>query len=263
MEFLKKIWKNDYLRNLIYAICGIALFIVITMTFLKLYTRHGQAQPVPDFKGLTLDEVHEIADAQDLRIEVTDSIFRQSLVPGSVVDQNPKPNSLVKKNRKIFLVINCFVPKKVEVPNVVGFSLRQGKAVLESKGLKVGKISYLPDIATNNILEQTYKGQALLRNEPIIINSEIDLALGYNREFPEYTSIPSVLRQNASAAHSSLVNAMLNCGRKHYDKTVKTAEDSLSAMVYRQSPAPNSRIETELGTAVDIYLTTDQTKIPK
>ena len=263
MEFLKKIWRNDYLRNLIYAICGIALLVAATMIFLKLYTRHGESQPVPDFKGLTLGEVYKIADAQDLRIEVTDSIFRQTLVPGSVVDQNPKPNSLVKKNRKIFLVINCLVPKKVEVPNVVGFSLRQGKAVLESKGLRIGKLSYLPDIATNNILEQKYKGYAILPNEPIVVNSEIDLVLGYNREFPEYTSIPFVLRQNANAAHSSLINASLNCGKKYYDNTVKTAEDSLSAVVYKQSPTASSKIETPLGAVVDIYLTTDPKKVPK
>ncbi len=263
MEFLKKIWKNDYLRNLIYAICGIVLLIVVTMIFLKLYTRHGQSQPVPDFKGLTLAEAYKLADAQDLRLEITDSIYRQTLVPGSVVDQNPKSNSLVKKNRKVFLVINCLVPKKVDMPNVVGFSLRQGKAVLESKGLRVGKISYSPDIATNNILEQKYKGHAVPSKEPMIVNSEIDLVLGYNNEFPEYTSIPLVLRQNANAAHSSLINASLNCGRKYYDKTVKTAEDSLSAVVYKQSPSTSSRIETPLGAVVDIYLTTDNSKIPK
>ena len=263
MEFLKKIWKNDYLRNLIYAICGIALLIAGTMVFLKIYTRHGDSQPVPDFKGLTLSEVYEIADAQDLRIEVTDSIFRQTLKPGSVLDQNPKPNSLVKKNRKVFLVINCLVPKKVDVPNVVGFSLRQGKAVLESKGLKVGKISYSPDIATNNILEQKYKGRATLPGETVIINSEIDLVLGYNNEFPQYTSIPSVLRQNANAAHSSLINSSLNCGRKYYDNTIQTPEDSLSAVVYRQSPTAKSAVDTPLGSAVDIYLTIDKAKVPK
>jgi beta-lactam-binding protein with PASTA domain len=263
VEFLKKIWRNDYLRNLIYAICGIAVLVALTMVFLKLYTRHGQSQPVPDFKGLTLNEVYKIADAQSLRIEVTDSIFRQTLEPGSVIEQNPKPNSLVKKNRKIFLVINCLIPKKVETPNIVGFSLRQGKAVLESKGLKVGKISYRPDIATNNILEQRYKGLNMLPNEKVIINTEIDLVLGYNNNFPEYTSIPSVLRQNANAAHSNLINASLNCGRKYYDSSVKTAEDSLSALVYRQNPAAKSAVDTPLGATVDIYLTTDQTKIPK
>lgn len=231
--------------------------------FLKLYTRHGDSQPVPDFKGLTLDEVYRIADAQDLRIEITDSIFRQTLKPGSVIDQNPKASSLVKKNRKVFLVINCLVPKEVDVPNVVGFSLRQGKAVLESKGLKVGKISYSPDIATNNILEQKYKGRTVISSQSVIINSEIDLVLGYNHETPEYTAIPSVIRQTANAAHSSLINASLNCGRKYYDNTVKTPEDSLSAVVYKQSPTEKSRLDTPLGSTVDIYLTTDQKKVPK
>ena len=263
MEFLKKIWKNDYARNLIYAICGIIILLVVAMLFLNLYTRHGKSQPVPDLKGLTLSEVYKIADAQNLRIEITDSVFYQALEPGSVIDQNPKPNSLVKKNRKIFLVINCLVPKTVDIPNIVGFSLRQGKAVLESKGLRVGKISYTPDIATNNILEQTHKNKAARPNESIVVNSNIDLVLGLNSEYPQYTSIPSVLRQNANAAHSNLVNSSLNCGRKYYDSSVKTSEDSLSAVVYKQSPTARNTVDTPLGSTVDIYLTIDKTKVPK
>lgn len=243
--------------------CAIALLVAVAMMFLKLYTRHGETQSVPNFSGLTLSEAYKIADAQNLRIEVSDSIFRQALKPGSIIDQNPSANGKVKKNRKIFLVINYLVPKTVDVPDVVGFSLRQGKAVLESKGLRVGKISYLPDIATNNILEQKYKGRTISPNESVTINSDIDLVLGYNEYTPEYTSIPSVLRQSENAARSSLTNASLNCGRKYYDKSVTTAEDSLTAVVYRQSPSATSAIETPLGTAVDIYLTVDKTKIPK
>lgn len=263
MEFLKKIWKNDYLRNLIYAICGIGILIAVMMIFLNVYTRHGESQPVPDFKGMTLGEVYKLADDQDLRIEVTDSVFLQTLRPGTIIEQNPKANVLVKKNRKVFLVINCIVPKKVETPNVVGYSLRQGKAVLESKRLKVGKITYSPDIATNNILEQKYKGRDIRAKESIIVNSEIDLVLGYNSESDSKTSIPSVVRQSANAAHSTLINASLNCGRKYFDNTVVTAEDSLTATVYKQSPGARSAADTPLGNAVDIYLTKDQTKIPK
>ena len=49
---------------------------------------------------------------------------------GAVFSQNPKPGSEVKKGRKVSLTINSVLPKKVTMPSLVGFSMRQAKAEL-------------------------------------------------------------------------------------------------------------------------------------
>lgn len=263
VNFFKKLWKNDYLRNILFIVCAVVLLITLIMTFLNLYTRHGSSQPVPDFVGVSLDEAYELAEEHNLRIEISDSVFHQVLPPGSVIDQNPRPEVNVKKDRKIFLVINYLNPKKVDSPNVVGYSLRQGKAVLETRGLAVGKLTYEPDIATNNILEQRYNGRTLPANAPLVVGSEVDLVLGLNSEDDEKTSIPSLIGLTGVNARSRLAEYSLNMGKRHYDSSVRSLSDSISALVYKQSPGATRARGSSLGTRVDIYLTTDESKVPK
>lgn len=256
-------WKNDYFRNFAYAALGVITLLIVVVLFLTIYTRHGQSQPVPDFNGMTINEVQKLAKKEGLRIEITDSIFRQALRPGGVIDQNPKAGALVKKNRKVFVVINCITPKTIDAPDVVGFSLRQGKSVLESRGLKVGRLIYKPDMATNNIIGQQRKGGTLRAGDAVYVGSEVDLVLGLNSESMEQTAIPSVLRLNYDNARSRLADASLNVGRVQFDKSVETLADSLAAFVYRQSPGATNSAETSLGSSVDLYLSVDQSKLPK
>ena len=50
-----------FLKHLGYAVAiGIGI-LMITLLWLNIYTRHGQARPVPDFKGMTIEEVTLLA----------------------------------------------------------------------------------------------------------------------------------------------------------------------------------------------------------
>ena len=46
------------------------------------------------------------------------------------------------------------------------------------------------------------------------------------------------------------------------DNTVKDYEDSLNAMVYRQTPEPSDSIHVNMGSEVVLYLTLDENRIP-
>ena len=69
------------------------------------------------------------------------------------------------------------------------------------------------------------------------------------------------LRRNTYNAVELLQESSLNIGRIVYDNTVKTRDDSIKAVVYRQTPEP-SEYPLEMGAEVIIYLTTDHNKIP-
>ena len=91
-----------------------------------------------------------------MRIEITDSVFNHNLTRGTIIEQNPFAGFKVKKNRRIFLIINANTPEKVKMPNIVGVSHRQAEAVLKNAGLEIGRLIHVPDIAVNNILKQKY-----------------------------------------------------------------------------------------------------------
>jgi eukaryotic-like serine/threonine-protein kinase len=100
-----------------------------------------------------------VTRASKLRLKVSDSVFISHEARGTVIDQNPAPNFRVKEKRTIFLTINAMNPERVSMPDVTGVSLRQARAIIETRGLEVGTLIYVPDIALNNVLRQQYKGE--------------------------------------------------------------------------------------------------------
>ena len=150
--------------------------------------------------------------------------------------------------------------KKVSVPNLVGLSLRQARTELQERGLYVGNLSYREDIATNNVLEQKYKGKTIKAGRKIETESRIDLVLGLDPE-NSTTYIPHLIGYTYGVAVDNIIDNSLNLGRVRYDETVKTYADSAAAVVYRQEPDSEGGGSVEMGALIDVFLTASQAKV--
>ena len=252
--------KHPLLSNVLIAMLSIALLIVFTGFFLSIFTRHGQAQTVPDFTGLSITEAKLLSDKHKLILEVTDSITIATKPLGAVLRQIPAANAKVKQGRRILLVINSTQPRMVEMPNVVGYSLRQAKTVLVASGLHVGRLEYVEDMATNNVLGQHYGGNTVIPGTSLPADSQIELVVGRSRG-AEGTFAPLLIGYTAVEAKDRLAESSLNAGSLRYDHTVRTYIDSLSAKVYRQLPAITTSTTLPLGYRVDLWLTIDESKL--
>ena len=199
------------------------------------------------------------ADEASLRLEVTDSVYITRMAPGAVYKQNPVAGSKVKKNRRILLTINAKAPKTVKMPSLVGFSLRQAQAELTASQLKVGKLIYVEDLATNNVLDQKYKGTPVAAGSPVPGESEIDLVLGMNPEDGQ-TYIPDLTATPYPLIKEKLTDNSVNLGKVVFDGTVHTYSDSLEAIVYKQTPVP-ADTTVAMGSPVTVYLTKDKSLI--
>jgi len=244
-------------KNLLVALLFFFLLFNIIFLWMRIYTKHNKAIPTPDLYGYTLNEVDSILNKQNLEYVINDSVFQPKMKKNSVVSQHPQPGFKVKKGRKIFLVITSSNPEFVHMPLVEGVSLRQAKSVLETYGLYVGKITYVPDMAVNNVLKQRFKGRNISKDEPVIKGSSIDLVLG-NGYSNQSSECPSLKALNLREAKNKLTNSFLNIGSVIYDNSVKNYKDSLDAMIYKQIPDEGRSIS--LGASIDIWLTVDSTK---
>jgi beta-lactam-binding protein with PASTA domain len=193
-------------------------------------------------------------------ILVNDSIFISHRPGGIVIEQNPKANTRVKKDRTIFVTINALSPKMVTVPDVTGVSLRQAKAIIEMQGLEIGRLSYASDMAFNNVLRQNFKDRPIAEGEKLVVGSRIDLVLGKNKSSVR-TAVPNLTGLSAMVARSVIIEASLNTGRMFYDETVKTMTDTLEAKVYSQYPIASKESSIEVGSSVDIMLTANAARI--
>lgn len=257
-EVLKFIFSRQFLRHLAIAFGSLLVLWIVLMVWLRFYTRHNEAYPVPDFKGLSIEEAGKLAFSRKLRFQIADSVFIREAQRGTIVDQNPQPGFKVKLNRTIFLTINAFSIPKIPMPQVVGVSVRQAQAILEAKGLKIGKLVYVPDFAQNNVLEQRFEGRSVIVNQLIDKGSSVDLVVGRGYS-DQLTSVPKLVGQSKTKAENRIVSLYLNLGAVIYDQTLSTSADTLNALIWKQLPDPGRKVN--LGSFVDIWLTVDSAKV--
>lgn len=257
----KNFFSNWIVRNLLIAFGIVAVLIAGAIIFLNLVTKHNQELVVPDLTNLSVEEATALAVEAGMRIEVTDSVFVKRMQKGAVYRQNPSAGDKVKSGRRIVLTINAVNPKKLTMPNLIGYSMRQAKAEILSRGLILGKLIYEPDMATNNVLKQLYNGKEIEPGTQIESESVIDLVVGLN-DIDNRTFVPDVYGLKNSRAVETVQDHSLNIKSLRFDVTVEDYDDSLDAVVYRQVPEPSDSISVGMGDEVVLYLTTDKSKVP-
>jgi eukaryotic-like serine/threonine-protein kinase len=260
-DFFKFLQGKTFWKHFSLIIASGLFLLLATSIGLKLFTKHGRTYAVPDLRGLTVDEAEMVVRARKLNYKVADSVYISQEESGRVVDQNPAPNFRVKENRTIFLTINAIDPERVSMPDVTGVSLRQARALIETYGLAVGKLIYVPDIAVNNVLRQQYQGEDVKPGELIIRGESIDLVLGEGLS-KQTTAVPDLWYISHSDARNRILEASLNVGATLYDQSIKTGRDSLNAFVWRQRPEFTENRQIPLGSEIDLWLSRDSTLIP-
>lgn len=136
----KGFFSNWIVRNLLMAFGIVVVLIAGAIIFLNVVTKHNQELVVPDFTNLSVDEATLLAHEAGMRVEVTDSVFVKRMQKGAVYRQNPSAGDKVKSGRRIVLTINAVNAKKLTMPNLIGYSMRQAKAEILSRGLVLGKL---------------------------------------------------------------------------------------------------------------------------
>lgn len=260
-KFLQKPFKYSLTKNILLIIGILAVGYVIVNLSLRIITRHNQELTVPDMTGMNLAEASAVAAEADLRLEVTDSVYIRGMERGAIARQNPEPGDKVKKNRRILLVINSIIPRQSTMPSLTGFSLRQARTELASNGLNIGKLIYVNDMATDNVLAQQYMGEDIEPGTRLNSGTAIDLVLGLNPA-DSATFIPYIIGYRYQMATELLHDNSLNIYRCEFDTTVTDYADSLEAYVYGQYPPASDSISVRRGTSVTLYLSKDVSRIP-
>lgn len=260
-KFLQKPFKYSLTKNILLIIGILVVGYVIINLFLRIITRHNQELTVPDMTGMNLAEASAVAAEADLRLEVTDSVYIRGMERGAIARQNPEPGGKVKKNRRILLVINSVIPRQSTMPSLTGFSLRQARTELASNGLNIGKLIYVNDMATDNVLAQQYMGEDIEPGTRLNSGTAIDLVLGLNPA-DSATFIPYIIGYRYQMATELLHDNSLNIYRCEFDTTVTDYADSLEAYVYGQYPPASDSVSVRRGTSVTLYLSKDVSRIP-
>jgi eukaryotic-like serine/threonine-protein kinase len=257
--------KNITSRPLWFSILvALLLIIVVGLVFtmsLNFITKHGVARTVPSVVGQPLDQVIESLEDKGFEVVVQDSVFYDSLQPTIVIKQIPEPDAVVKVNRTIYVTYNRVVPPDVDMPNLVGYSLRNAEMILKNQGLQLGDTTLRPDFAKNSILEQLYNGETIRPGTKIRYGSRISLVIGSGVSTQEM-SVPMLVGLTYKEAKILLNAQGLILGSVIADPMV---QDTAGSFVYHQTPPTRDdkgrRFQIRPGQMMDIWLSKERPSV--
>ena len=261
-ESLKRFYKRfPIISNMIFIGIFCLLLVIFLYFGLKWGTRHNETIIVPDFVGMTIEDARGVAKDKDLNIVVRDSIFDVDLPGGTIVDQLPGTSDVrdvtVKPGRKIYVTINAYSRRQVDVPYVAKQTLRQALNQLERSGLTVEELVYEADMTSTDYVEkQVVAGREVksTSKRSVPVGTGVKLYVTYHRD-DQNSITPRIIGLSLAKAKSTLWDHGFNVGKIIYDESVTDVIERRKARVYKQSVAIGS--SRRRGSKVDIYLTAD------
>lgn len=253
MSLRQFLTSKKFFKHLGMAVLVGFLLLLLTMQVLKVYTRHGDEYTLPDYKGLTVQELNDYKLGSKMEFIINDSVYDEQKKPGTILEQNPLPSAKVKEGRKIYLTIVTETPEKVKMPNLTDLSLRQSISLLETYGLKINQLIYEKNLAKNAVLRQMHNDSVIEPGEQIYKGAKIDLVLGTGRG-DQMVQIPFLIGMKQNNAKKVLHTNSLNVGQQFF----LDSQDTANLRVYSTDPACTQNKETKMGTYVDLYYRSDE-----
>jgi beta-lactam-binding protein with PASTA domain len=179
MTFREYLTSRHFVKQLALMIAIVVAIVLAFIFWLDFTTSHGEEIEVPNLARMTETQAEEALAELDLEYIVLDSVdFRKEFPKFSVVEQDPRAGSKVKKGRKIYLKLNSSGYASVKVPDLIEKTFRQAEPTLKAMGLEVGTISYKPYLGKDMVLEMRHNGKKLKPGDKVLKASKIDLVLG-------------------------------------------------------------------------------------
>ena len=232
---LKRIFTSQLFINMAILV-GLmtGLYLLLSFLFMPLFTRHWQGVKVPDVTYLSGNAAVKIVDASGLRFVKASEKYDENYPSGFVLFQSPEAGSLVKKGRRIYLTVGKG-KQKIQVPGLVGRSIRDARFILEQSNLKLGNTFFQVDSFFH---EGTISMQSIdsLVNVPVGKVIDLTVSLGYE---PSVFIVPDLIGKSEEDARLAINRAGLTLGNISFQYTDRLVPKT----VINQSRYSGSKVE--------------------
>ena len=225
--------------NIVLAIIVATVILVTLIIWLRSYTQHGVEVEVADVRGIVSEEAEPILAEQGLVLVVIDSTYSDKVPFGTIVEQDPKPNSHAKHGRSVYVTIKATTKRQVVMPNLQDISYRQAETTLRGLGLRVDSVyEYEPSKYRDLVLDVKCNGVSVLPGEKLAVGTKVRLVVGFGRG-TEQVEVPNTIGLTLQDARSLLLSHRLTVGAVSYDEP---EEEGVPQYVYRQIPSAGDKL---------------------
>ena len=244
----RKLFSKQFLMKSGLALFGFIVFVLLMDNIIMpLYTKHGKEYELPDVTARPVQEAIETLKADGFQPIIQDSTYDEQFPPGTVVQQNPLPYSLVKKGRRVYLTISIGEKPRF-MPRLIDLTPQDARFLLEENGLQLNNVIYeFSELHPKGVVinQSIPPGEAVKKNQRV----NITVSLGPP---PTSLEIPNLVGKSLESARKELDAVGVSVGKIKY--------------VYRPNLVPGTVINQSVsaGTnatkvdSVNLVVSTDQ-----
>ena len=233
MKLIDDILKKPLWMNVLIGF-GVAICLFVIFFFsLGWITGNGETEKVPAVTGLDVAAAEKNLTALGFDVELQDSIYVDTLARNAVLRQTPEADEVVKKGRTVYLTINRVIAPQVDMPNLVGFSIKSAETYLKVLGLRLGSIQMVRDQNKNVVIDQLVNGQPIAPGSKIPSGTLIHFLVG-DGGASGGMFMPDLVGLTYEQAKAHLMSLGLNLGVVAVNGSIG---DSASAFVFDQNPS--------------------------
>ena len=253
-DFIQFIKTSSFWKNAAIAFFVSVFLVVGVIQLMAFSTRQGEKIKLPNLLNVELKQVPKMLQGININYLVIDSVYNPKEKPGIVIRQIPEAGEFVKANRFVYLYITTVTPPKLQMPKLIDRSLRQASFMIESYGLKLGKVRYVSNPCKHCVLRQFFKGREILPNDTIRKGSVIDLEVGKG-ESNGSVSVPVLTGMRFCQAREKLRSMSLSIGSVVCSGVIV---DTCDAIIQRQVPEAGNDVYLTPGAVIDLFISTQQ-----
>ncbi|MGK9475936.1 PASTA domain-containing protein [Melioribacter sp. OK-6-Me] len=233
--------KSLLTKSLTVILVFAVIFFVVDKIIMP-YLVSADEYQVPNVVGLHKNKAIEIIERSNLEPIINRSRYDEFYPKDHVIFQNPRPNTVVKAGRKIYLTVSGGL-QKVQMPFLINKSVRDARITLERMGLQVDTlIEVESELPAGTIAEQEYtEGVSIPVGTKVKLKVSIGPQIGKVR-------VPRLIGKSLSEAEAILKRNSLRIGFKTYIHS----SNYLPNTVVDQQPSENSLVS--VGDSVNVVL---------
>jgi D-alanine-D-alanine ligase len=250
---------KDLFKHLALIVAFFLLVLFIIMTWLRLYTNHGQQLELPDYTGQLYEAALKDADKRSFRMVVNDSIHQVGKPGGLIITQNPISGSKVKENRKIYVTTTKYSADLISVaslPTLYGTEYNSKCKDLKYLEIECKVRSYKYDAGEkDHILEVYYNNELIVskvgRKNDVMIEKGASLEFVLSNKQGAIVKTPDLKCMNLGAARFNIEARKLQVGNI---QAVGEITNQDAAYIVGQSPNAKYGESIESGSTIDLVI---------